>query len=201
VPAWLNEGLAVYFETASSAASRGSVQTAARRGELLPLSAMNTMPGRPDDISVFYPQSGAFVGYLIERFGRTPVAGVLQRLDSGTPIADAVEQAFGTPLAQLDSAFRAWMGAPPTPTPPPTPTSTRADTDHGTMVPSPMPGEGTPTAAPGAVPTLADTAPDQPPSDDSGTTSILIYVLIAGAAGLLIGAALGRWRRRRNREP
>ena len=200
VPAWLNEGLAVYFETASSAVSRGSIQTAARRGELLPLSAMNTMPGRPDDISVFYPQSGAFVGYLIERFGRSSIAGVLQRLDSGTPIADAVEQAFGTPLAQLDSAFRAWMGAPPAPTPPPTPTSTGADTDHGTMVPSPMPGEGTPTAAPGAVPTLADTAPDQPPPDDDGT-NILVYLLIVGVAGLVIGVVLGQWRRRRNREP
>ena len=186
VPAWLNEGLAVYFETASSAASRGSIQTAARRGELLPLSAMNTMPGRPDDISLFYPQSGAFVGYLIERFGRSPIAGILQRLDSGTPIADAVEQALGTPLEQLDSAFRAWMGAPPAPTP----TPARADTDPGHPLSSPTPGDGGPTS----------TATDQQPGDGNGTTNILIYLVISGAAGLLIGAALGRWRRRPRRK-
>ena len=183
VPAWLNEGLAVFFETGSADASRNKVQATARRGDLLPLSAMNTIPGRPDDISTFYPQSGSFVGYLIERFGRTAIAGILQRLDSGTPIAAAVEQALGTTLEDVDAAFRDSMGAPSTPTPlaspAPDPTATPAAT------------------APAGQPTPDEPAPDKPAPDGNGTTNTLLYLLIAAAGGLLIGAALGRWRRRR----
>jgi len=179
VPAWFNEGLAVFFETGSSAASRRSVERAAQRGELLPLSTMNALPGKPDDISIFYPQSGAFVGYVIERFGRTPVAGILQRLDSGLPIADAVEQALGTPLQDLDADFRRWIGAPPAPTRPA----------------SPAP-DATAAATADATPTAADAAPAQPPTGDGYTGDILVYLFIAAVAGLLIGAGLGRWRKR-----
>jgi len=177
VPAWLNEGLAVFFETGSSAASRERAAAAARRGELLPLSAMNTIPGKPGDISLFYPQSGSFVGYLIERFGRAPIAGILQRLDSGLRIADAVEQALGTPLEDLDAAFRHWMGDPSAPAAPATP------------APPASP-------APDATATAADTAPDEPAPGSNGLGNTLLYLLIAGVAGLLIGAALGRWRKR-----
>ena len=46
VPAWLNEGLAVYFETASSPVSRGRVQTAAPRATRLRVPRLD---GRPLD--------------------------------------------------------------------------------------------------------------------------------------------------------
>jgi len=184
VPAWLNEGLAVFFETGSSAASRSRVERAAKAGDLLPLSAMNATPGKSEDIAVFYPQSGSFVGYLIERHGRAPVAATLAGLGSGVSIDAAVVEAFGSPLVELDADYREWMGAPPVPTASPDPTS--AATAGGT----PGVDDGT-TESPDARPD--DTGAAE--TEDGGLNRTVIFLAL-GAAGLVVGAAFGRWRRR-----
>ncbi|MBM3957056.1 MAG: hypothetical protein FJ313_03265, partial [Gemmatimonadetes bacterium] len=191
VPAWLNEGLAVFFETGSSNTSRQSIQKAAQRGELLPLHTMNSIPGRPADIYTFYPQAGAFVGYLIERFGSTAIADIFRRLDSGQPVAAAVEAAIGVPLDSLDAHFRTRMGAPATPAPAPTPT------------PAPAPTAQTPerTAETAALtPAPAPTAAAEPGGSASAARDVndtLLYLAIAAGAGLLIGGAVAHLRGRR----
>ena len=53
VPAWLNEGLAMYFES-DSYRREATVARAARDSALLRLGAMNTVPGRPEDVRQFY---------------------------------------------------------------------------------------------------------------------------------------------------
>jgi len=142
---------------------------------------MNTLPGRPEDIHLFYPQAGAFVGYLVERFGNTSVAGVFTDLDSGVRIDEAVQSALGFQLEDLDAAFRRSVGAPATATtsPPSTP------------APSATPASPVPMATPTAVAGSPDAGGDG--------FNILPYLVVAGAAGLLLGTAIGRWRRRRRR--
>ena len=46
IPSWLNEGLAMYFEQGSVGRQR-VVEDALRRGSLMRLRNMNTVPGRP----------------------------------------------------------------------------------------------------------------------------------------------------------
>ncbi|MBI4219113.1 MAG: hypothetical protein HY682_03140, partial [Chloroflexi bacterium] len=68
-PSWLNEGMAVYFESGSRNATASQLSGAIKGDRLLPLRAMNSLPGRVADINVFYPEAGNFVGYLIEIHG------------------------------------------------------------------------------------------------------------------------------------
>ena len=65
-PSWLNEGLAVYFQNEGDVRSlERRLAGPARQGNLLPIKNMNRVPGRRDEINVFYPQAGHFVAYLI----------------------------------------------------------------------------------------------------------------------------------------
>jgi hypothetical protein len=110
-PAWLNEGLAVYFETGSRATSLTQLQRAIRGDSLLSLRAMNSIPGRPEQIDVFYPQSGNFVGYLIERHGGGPMRALVASMRRGVLPAEAVPAAYGITLEGLEAAWRLDVGA------------------------------------------------------------------------------------------
>ena len=105
IPGWLNEGLAVYMQN-RQLIGPASIAYAAKSGKLLPLSAMNSVPGRRDDVAMFYPQAGAFVGYLATRFGIESLGTVIAGLDAGYTEKEIVNQVFGTSLEDLDIAFR-----------------------------------------------------------------------------------------------
>jgi hypothetical protein len=110
-PAWLNEGLAVYFETGSRATSLTQLTGAIRNDSLLSLRAMNSIPGRPEQIDVFYPQSGNFVGYLIERHGAGPMRALVALIRRGVLPAEAVLAAYGVTLEELEATWRLDIGA------------------------------------------------------------------------------------------
>ena len=78
---------------------------------------MNRVPGRRDEISVFYPQAGHFVGYLINAYGHERVAVLLENLDSGQEIADAFHSTYGESLYDVENTWRSTLGAGPLPTP------------------------------------------------------------------------------------
>ena len=119
-PSWLNEGLAVYFQNDGDHRQLERRLTGpARQGKLIPIKNMNRIPGRRDEISVFYPQSGHFVAYLIARYGHERVASLLGNLDSGQEIADAFHSAYGESLYDVENDWRSTLGAGPLPTPDP----------------------------------------------------------------------------------
>ena len=117
-PSWLNEGLAVYFQNEGDVRSlERRLAGPARQGNLLPIKNMNRVPGRRDEINVFYPQSGHFVAYLINSYGHERVGALLENLDSGQEIADAFQSAYGESLYDVENVWRSKMGAGPLPTP------------------------------------------------------------------------------------
>ncbi len=119
-PSWLNEGLAVYFQNEGDHRQLERRLTGpARQGRLLPIKNMNRIPGRRDEINVFYPQSGHFVAYLIARYGHERVAALLGHLDAGQEIADAFHSAYGESLYDVENDWRSTLGAGPLPTPDP----------------------------------------------------------------------------------
>ena len=120
-PSWLNEGLAVYFQNDGDHRQlERRLAGPARQGDLIPIKNMNTIPGRRDQINVFYPQSGHFVAYLIARYGHERVAALLGNLDAGQEIADAFHSAYGESLYDVENDWRSTLGAGPLPTPDPT---------------------------------------------------------------------------------
>jgi hypothetical protein len=106
VPAWLNEGLATYFESETHA-RKATVERSARDGSLLSLRTMNRVPGRPDDVRTFYAQSWSVVKYMIDTFGAERMASLLGFINGGSGISEAIQQAYGTTIADLEADWKA----------------------------------------------------------------------------------------------
>lgn len=105
IPSWLNEGLAMYFE--SSVRGRDvTVSRAADRGGLLRLQSMGSVPGKPEDVRLFYAQSWSVVTHMMRVYGEARMSALLGAINDGEPIGDAVLAAYGL---TLDDLQRQWQ--------------------------------------------------------------------------------------------
>ena len=109
VPSWLNEGLAMYFESASRG-RESTVLRAARGGDLMPLRGMGAVPGRPEDVRLFYAQAQSIVRFMMEAHGRERMAALLRAMDSGKSIERAVQTAYGMSLDELERKWQRQLG-------------------------------------------------------------------------------------------
>jgi hypothetical protein len=201
-PAWLNEGLAVYFETGSRAATLARLQRAIRDDSLLSLRAMNSIPGRPEQIDIFYPQAGNFAGYLIESFGEEPMRALVKSMRRGMLPAEAVPAAYGSTLEELEAGWRRDIGAreiePIATVPAPSASSSGdapATADAG-------PGGTQATADREAVATVDEPAPAVAEAAPRSTRAVaLLAISLSAAASLLAGVLYLVLRRRRTVAP
>ncbi|MCZ6538607.1 MAG: peptidase MA family metallohydrolase [Chloroflexi bacterium] len=137
LPSWLGEGLARFLETGSSSSSNTRLRSSVRPDELLSLRHMGTIPGRRSDVFIFYPQAGAFVGYLVEEYGAGSMADYLAVMNGGQPLLQAFEQIYGQTLYEVENDWRSRFGAGPLALPAATPEPTRSadGSSPGTPVP------------------------------------------------------------------
>ena len=105
LPAWLNEGLAMYFESPSSH-RRAAVERAARRGGLLSLRSTNTIPGRPQDVRMFYSQSWSVVDHMIDTYGTERMTALLKAINNGVGVEDSITEVYGVSLGELESRWK-----------------------------------------------------------------------------------------------
>ena len=105
LPAWLNEGLAMYFEGSSDWRER-AVLDAYHRGRLMPLRSMGAVPGVPSDVRNFYSQSWSVVDYMMDAYGRDRMSALLGAIDSGMDIEEAVPVAYDISLDELESRWK-----------------------------------------------------------------------------------------------
>ena len=112
VPSWLNEGLAQYFESDSHRRAR-TVERAARRGQLMPLASMAAVPGRPEDVALFYSQAWSVVSYLMDVHGEERMAVFIDTVNNVSGIDAAAVEAYGMTLAEIQRDWEATLtGAP-----------------------------------------------------------------------------------------
>jgi hypothetical protein len=124
-PAWLDEGLAQYYEFGSPDAALDRAARAARQGALLPLSSLSGGFGRdPEQVRLSYDQSLSAVTYLLETWGDAGLQGLLDVFRQGKSPRVAVQEALGITWEQFEAGWITWMGVPTTPAAPPTPTAT-----------------------------------------------------------------------------
>lgn len=119
-PAWLNEGLAEWFE-ARAAGKRGA--TPAESALLARAAAIGALPSlaelglpafgglRPDAAAVAYLASYAFIDSLAVRAGERGLVGLWSEVARSRSVERGVRRAFGRDLAALESAFRRSLGA------------------------------------------------------------------------------------------
>ena len=105
IPSWLNEGLAMYFE--SSVRGRDvTVSRAADQDRLLPLRSMGSVPGKPEDVRLFYAQSWSVVTHMMSVHGEARMSALLQAINDGEPIGEAVLATYGMTLDELQRQWR-----------------------------------------------------------------------------------------------
>lgn len=105
VPAWLNEGLSLYFERGSGG-RESIVANAARSGSLFRMDNMGAVPGRPSDVRLFYAQSWSLVTFMVDTFGTERMSTMLTTLNDGRPIKESIQTAYGLTSAQLEAGWR-----------------------------------------------------------------------------------------------
>ena len=188
VPAWLNEGLAVWAEGAGIETLNARIRSAASSGRLLRVRSMGTIPGTGPGISLFYPQAGAFVGYLHERFGPDGLASLLRRINEGRRVQDAAQDAWGVSMDDVENDWRQSLGANPLPTPSPTPRPAATPPDAAASprtTPAP-PGSTRPTPAPVATPAPPPVPADSRTANGARTALYIALAVVAGAAALAV---------------
>ena len=108
MPAWLNEGLAMYFEPRKRH-NVALVSVAVRSGEAPPLRYMYSIPGQPGAVRLFYAQARNVVTYMIDALGSDRMTALLRELRSGSEIDEAVQSAYGVSLDELDEQWQSWI--------------------------------------------------------------------------------------------
>jgi hypothetical protein len=120
IPPWLNEGLAMYFESGPRGRD-ATVARAARSDGLIPLRDMERIPGRPNDVRLFYAQSWSLVDHMMAAHGERRMAELLAAVAKGDPIRKAVIDVYGTTLEGLEEDWKAGISGASTPVPTPNP--------------------------------------------------------------------------------
>lgn len=109
-PAWLTEGIATYLETGQ----RNPLPRGYRNNRSVTrFRELSTVPGRQQDIGIFYLQSGDFLGFLAELQGDQSIGELLAELSNGTRVDDALVAVYGGNLDELENVWRAQYGLPP----------------------------------------------------------------------------------------
>ena len=146
MPAWLDEGTAVYSQDDPEGFGE-AIGAAIRRGNVLSVRSITSSPGDPGKVGLFYGQSWSLVSYLNEEYGQEKFAQLFAEIKTGKRIDSALEAVYGFDQNGLEDEWREANGLPPRETPEPDPEeSVPPSTDDDNPV-SPSEGDGGTSAA------------------------------------------------------
>ncbi|HXF51027.1 MAG TPA: peptidase MA family metallohydrolase [Dehalococcoidia bacterium] len=170
VPAWLNEGTAVWAQEEPLGGELDALDAAIARDRVLPLQVLSSSSaaGNPDTVSLFYGQSYSVVNYLITTYGEEKFRQLFAVFKEGATTDKALRTVYGLGVRELENAWRASVGLPPRAIPSPT----AAATPGGTRTP------------------VGATAGQQTTGDDGGFPVAVVVAIAAGAVALA-GAIVG----------
>ena len=100
IPAWLNEGLAMHFESQTPIRAH-EITERIRKGDLPSLSTMKSVPGRPEDVRLFYAQSNAIVEHKMDKFGEHKMPELVSELKSRSDIEPSLKKVYGLTSVEL----------------------------------------------------------------------------------------------------
>lgn len=194
-PAWLDEGLAQYYEFTPNDAAVENAAWAAREGELLPLVLISGSFGSdPQRVRLAYDESYAVVVYILEMWGNEGLQKLISNFGQGDGYREAVEKAFGQTWEEFESGWIAWLGVDATPASPPTLTPTYSFNAGGAEGAREGEMDSTATAPPPTVGaerenlgTIEAQPGEMPPSRGGPFPLVLMGIVVGG--GVLLAAA------------
>ena len=108
IPAWLSEGIAMYFEIDNGHRNR-TAEIGYLQKQLRPLSSMQSIPGKSADVRLFYAHSQGIVAYLIDKGGKENILRLFEQINSGTKPDAAVINVYGATIDELDKSWQATL--------------------------------------------------------------------------------------------
>jgi len=167
LPAWVDEGTAVYSQTGPGGFGN-AIQSAVDRGNVLSVHSITSYPGDPNKVSLFYGQSWSLVSYLIDTYGAEDYAALFAEVKSGKRMDEALDAVYGFDQGGLEDEWRVANDLPPL-------TTQAPDGEDQQPQVTDEPGPG-----------------DSLSSDDdaSGGSIILIVVVVAVLAAVVGASAL-----------
>lgn len=113
-PTWLDEGLATVAQEVADPAYPSLVRAAAKEGRLEPVRTLNAQfPYDADTARLAYAQSQGLVEFIQDTYGPDGLARLIAVFRDGVSYDQAVRQALGVSLDQLDRAWRDSLDAAP----------------------------------------------------------------------------------------
>jgi hypothetical protein len=120
VPAWLDEGLAMYSEGDLGADDRARLAQAIAQDRLMSLRSLTSFPGEAELVPLAYAESRDVVAWLIDTYGLPKFHTLLDTLASGTEDPDgALQKIYGFDELAAYQSYRAARGLKPAATPAP----------------------------------------------------------------------------------
>lgn len=135
-PTWLVEGIAMYAEGGLEDISAGLFDKAIREDTLLSVRALSgSFSENPNKADLSYSQSYSLVNYLIEKYGKEALLGLMDLLREGATVDDALEKTYGFDVEGFETEWRDEIGARPKQEGIGFPTPTPAATQIPTIIP------------------------------------------------------------------
>ncbi len=129
LPQWLDEGLAVYYETIPGALDQqfqSSLNRAIRDDTLAPIRTLTgSFPSDPRAANLAYAESYSVVDFIIRRYGQEKLAQLLQVFKRGAYYDDALQEIFSVDADGLEAEWRKDIGAKPRAIPTRTPVTAK----------------------------------------------------------------------------
>jgi hypothetical protein len=113
IPAWLDEGLAMYNEGKLRAGNAQALKEGIGKNKLLSIRSLTALTGNPDEINLFYGEVYSVVDFLLKTHGKEKMSELLKVFKEGSLTDDALLKVYGFDQDELDAQWRENIGAPP----------------------------------------------------------------------------------------
>ncbi len=113
LPAWIDEGTAVYAQSTPGSNFEGAFESAVSNDDLIPFSRMGTPSSDPGAVNLFYGQSYAMVRFLIEEGGEEEFARFFATMRDSQRFDRAIEEVYSMTMREFENAFREAHGLEP----------------------------------------------------------------------------------------
>ncbi|HWV23917.1 MAG TPA: peptidase MA family metallohydrolase [Thermomicrobiales bacterium] len=109
-PLWFDEGLATHYQIGGTDHYPAMVWRAAQENTLFDIASLNaSFPFQPAQATLAYASSWSMVGYIETTYGADGIARVIAAFGEGLPVDDAINEALGVSLEQLNADWHTWV--------------------------------------------------------------------------------------------
>ncbi|MGA9348137.1 MAG: peptidase MA family metallohydrolase [Anaerolineae bacterium] len=113
IPAWLNEGLAMYNEGELRSGNAQALAEGIRENRLISVRSLTSVTGNPAEVNLFYGEAYSVVDFLLKTYGREKMSELLKVFKEGALADDALMEIYGLDQDELDAQWRESIGVPP----------------------------------------------------------------------------------------